>query len=362
MNLPELKDRVLLNIIEHGAGIVLNEVYNIAESPNDLLHWPKEKWLHYFSLQKVNRVFKLMLECRIDDEVEYILENNIGVVSIDDDSYPNQLREIYNPPLLLYYLGNLPPNDAVHISIVGARDCTLAGRCNAEEIGEFLADQGVSVVSGLARGIDSSAHKGAIKSENGLTIAIIASGIAEFLKPKLYDFHQQIVSRGAIVSEFPVKSAAFKKNFPLRNRIITGLSIATVIVEAKERSGSMISARLANEQGREVFALPGPINSEMSSGTNSLIRSGAILVSKPSDILADLNLAWSEKEIDSMTLDEEYLLSHLTKSPKVMDDIIYKSQKPLSWILKILDSLEQKKAIQRVPGNQIIKTIDSSKI
>lgn len=358
MNLAELKDRVLLNLIEHKAGIVLNEVYEVSESPRDLLNWPKEKWLHYFSLQKVNRIFKVILESRIDDEVEYILENNIGVLSIDDESYPHQLKEIYNPPLLLFYVGNLPPYDAVHIAVVGARDCTLAGRCNAEEIGQFLANQGVSVVSGLARGIDSSAHKGAIKSDNGLTIAVIASGIAEFLKPKLYDFHQQLISRGAIVSEFPVKSTAYKKNFPLRNRIITGLCLATVIVEAKERSGSMISARLATEQGREVFALPGPINSEMSSGTNSLIRSGAILVSKPSDILTDLNLAWDEKEEESLTIDEEYLLSHLTKSPKVMDDIIYKSQRPLPWVLKILDILEKKGAIKRVPGNQIIKTIE----
>ncbi|MCJ8346224.1 DNA-processing protein DprA [bacterium] len=358
MKISELKNRVLLNAIEHKAGVVLTEAYQIASNIDELLRWPKEKWLHYFGVQKVNRIFKVMLELRVDDEVEYILENNIGVISIEDEAYPNQLKEIYNPPLLLFYLGSLPPNDAVHIAIVGARDCTLAGRCNAEEIGRFLADQGVSVVSGLARGIDSSAHKGALASENGLTIAVIASGIGEFIKPKLYDFHQQILNKGVIISEFPVKSAAFKKNFPLRNRIITGLCLATVLIEAKERSGSMISARLAIEQGREVFALPGPINSEMSSGTNSLIRSGAILVSKPSDILLDLNLPWQDKTFDEMTIEEEYLLSYLTKSPKVMDDIIYKSQKPLSWILKVLDSLEKKEMIQKVPGNQIIRLVD----
>ncbi|PCJ20300.1 MAG: DNA-protecting protein DprA [Candidatus Cloacimonadota bacterium] len=358
MNIIELKDRILLNFIEHKVGLVLSEVYEIAGSPTELINWPKEKWLRYFSVQKVNRVFKTILESRIDDEIEYILENNIGVISIDDEIYPNQLKEIYNPPLLLFYLGNLPPNDAVHIAIVGARDSTLAGRCNAEEIGKFLADQGVSVVSGLARGIDSSAHKGALKSENGLTIAVIASGIGEFIKPKLYSFHQEIINKGAIISEFPVKSAAYKKNFPLRNRIITGLCLATIIVEAKERSGSMISARLAAEQGREVFALPGPINSEMSSGTNSLIRTGATLVSKPSDILSDLNLSWQEKEVDELTIEEDYLLPYLTKSPKVIDDIIYKSQRPLSWVLKVLDSLEKKEIIKKVPGNQIIKLID----
>ena len=191
----------------------------------------------------------------------------------------------------------------------------------------------------------------------GFAVGVIASGLGEYLKPKLLDLYSKVMGNGLILSEFPIHSNATKRNFPMRNRIITGISIATIIVEARIRSGSMVSARLALEQGREVFAVPGPMHSELSAGPNSLIRTGANLVSCWEDILEDLNIPYNNQPQPDLPEEDINFLNYLSSVPTSLDDLLYKSQRPLNWVLKKILELEAKGYLRRHPGDKVSKLV-----
>jgi DNA processing protein len=353
MNLEKLHAYLKLNAVEHWAGAVLHSIYENGYEVEEIAAFSRNKWEEFFSKRKCDRIFRTLLEFRVEEELEYALENGIGILPMEDPDYPELLKEIFNPPRVLFYLGKLPPRGTLHLSVVGARDASVAGKCNAEDLGMFLASQGISVVSGFARGIDRAVHRGCMQ-RGGYVTGIIGSGIAEFVKPALQDFYVRALRNGVMFSEFPVKFPVFKRNYPLRNRIITGMSLGTVIVEAKIRSGSMVSARHALEQGREVFAIPGPINSETAQGPNSLIRSGAVLVSRFEDIVLDLGLPLKPApETQPLTPEEEEILELLTKSPRPVDDLVYNLQKPLAKLSPLLLSLERKQRVARLPGDMI---------
>ena len=228
---------------------------------------------------------------RIDlkKELGLIKRHNIKIISFLDKGYPKNLKNIYNPPMVLYVLGDVLPQDDVAIAIVGSRLASFYGIQQAERFGFELASRGVTVTSGLARGIDSSAHRGALKA-GGRTLAILGSGILNIYPKEHRGLAEEISKNGAVISEFPMMAIPEKRNFPKRNRIISGLSLGVVVVEAAQRSGALITSDIAIEEGREVFAVPGKVDSITSRGTNGLIKQGAKLAETVDDILEELDL------------------------------------------------------------------------
>ena len=219
----------------------------------------------------------------VGQELELIEAHNCHLVAISDSAYPLLLKEIADPPPLLYVRGDLGEPDAPSITIVGTRSPTNYGKTISRQLSQQLAENGVTVVSGFARGIDTCAHQGALQA-NGRTIAVLGNGLSQIYPDENRDLADEIVESGALISEFPMSVPPFPKNFPRRNRLVSGMSSGTVVVEASVRSGSLITARHAAEQGREVFAVPGQIFSKQSTGSHQLINQGAKLINAIEDI------------------------------------------------------------------------------
>ncbi|MBI2327678.1 DNA-protecting protein DprA [Candidatus Curtissbacteria bacterium] len=237
---------------------------------------------------------------RVDPKVylDTVYERQIKVVSLLDRTYPANLRSISDAPAVLYYKGSLLSQDDLAIAVVGSRNATIYGRQVTEKLVSSLVMSGLVIVSGLARGIDSIAHWAALEA-GGRTIAVLGNGVDMIYPPENKQLADKIVQNGAIVSEFPLGFPSVPANFPARNRIISGLSLAVLVCEAAIDSGSLITAGQAAEQGREVFAAPGPITSKMSEGTNSLIKEGVHPVTEASDILQVLDIARKKLQIES---------------------------------------------------------------
>lgn len=226
-------------------------------------------------------------EARERDE---LARRGLGWVCPEDEAWPVPLRTIEDPPLVLYHEGRLEGLPEPFVAVVGSRRSTPYGRQMAARVGRGLADSGATVVSGLARGIDGAAHGGALEGTDGATVAVLGCGLDQTYPPEHVDLRRRLVERGAVVAELPLGAPPLARHFPLRNRLIAGLCRATVVVEAGERSGSLITARLAAEQGREVLAVPGDVGRPGSRGTNALLQAGAGLVCGPEDVLSQLGL------------------------------------------------------------------------
>ncbi len=262
--------------------------------------------------ETIDSLLKREFESKADEELAQVKELGGDILVLDDGSYPNLLREIADPPITLYVRGHWQECfDQPCIALIGSRKCSTYGLNAAEMLSRDLASRGITVVSGLARGIDTAAHRGAIAG-GGRTIAVLGTGIDSVYpkeNTKLVD--EIIASGGAVVSQFPLRTPPLSANFPFRNRIISGLSYGVVLIEATERSGSLITARLATEQDREVMAVPGNITSRTSIGTNFLIKSGAKLVQQWQDIVAEL-----PSELSALILPPKIERSATSEIPK----------------------------------------------
>jgi DNA processing protein len=298
----------------------------------------------------------------------------IRKITIDGPEYPNRLKNIHKPPAQLYINGTLEPRDEMAVALVGSRRASIYGLEMAEKLGYELALRGVTVVSGMAIGIDTAAHRGAIKAK-GRTIAVMGSGHGDIYPPQNKKLYDQIAASGAVITEYADEEKPLSFHFPQRNRIISGLSLGVVVVEATKDSGALITANLAAEQGREVFAVPGKISSTTSSGTNSLIRDGAKLIQSVDDIIGELSLrelkevSPDEKEAldgkvrrmtkgyiyNSLTDDERRIYKTLSDEPMHIDDVIDKAGLDSSKASRILLDLQLKKLIQEVPGKQYLR-------
>ncbi|RKD34423.1 DNA-processing protein DprA [Thermohalobacter berrensis] len=286
-----------------------------------------------------------------------IYNTGIDVLCINDINYPDRLKEIYNPPKVLYVKGSLKVNDKLAIAIVGSRKATPYGKWASEKFAKELAKMDVTIISGMAVGIDTKAHEGALKA-NGRTIAVLGSGV-DVIYPKsnkvLYD---KIQENGAIISEYFPGTKPFPGNFPKRNRIISGLAIGIVIIEASEKSGSLITANHALEQGKEVFALPGNINSIYSRGTNLLIKDGAKVLTEVEDIFDEIKqLKEKSKKIknqkinlDNLSEDEAKIVKCIYEYPMHCDKISYHTGIEISKVNSILTILEMKGIAKQLPG------------
>jgi len=294
----------------------------------------------------------------------------IGILLEGDEGYPGLLARIPDPPHLLFVRGALLPCDALAVAVVGARHATAYGLRVAEQLGEGLSRAGYTVVSGLARGIDAAAHKGALAA-GGRTIAVLGSGVLNIYPPEHDHLAAQIAEHGAVISEAPPLLPPFPGAFPQRNRIVAGLSLGTVVVQASDRSGALITARLALEQGREVFAVPGPIDCRLSQGCHDLIRDGATLVGRADDILEELGPLFetavssagrSVQHPAELKLDEteRRVLDGVgpagNSTPTNIDDIVAACGLETSRVLATLSVLEMRRLVRRVPGNRVQRT------
>mgnify|MGYP001290722645 CR=1 FL=1 len=299
-------------------------------------------------------------------ELKAIEREHVDVRSVLDQTYPARLRMIADPPPLLYITGTLTEQDELAVAIVGARRATAAGRAMTEELSRDLAGAGMTVVSGLARGVDAAAHRGALAAQ-GRTIAVLGCGIDRTYPPEHERLRRQIEEQGAIISEVPMGAPPHSHHFPRRNRIISGLSMGVVVTEAAVGSGSLITARLAIEQGREVFAVPGFVKEDTSRGTNALLKEGAALVERAQDvidaILPQLEPALrlrlqpaQEKREQSRQLSKEEQRVHdaLSYEPRTVDDVIASTGLSVSSVMASLLSLELNQRIKQLPGQRYI--------
>ncbi|MCA9066605.1 MAG: DNA-processing protein DprA [Planctomycetaceae bacterium] len=292
-------------------------------------------------------------------------EKNIRLLMPESDCWPERLTEICDPPGVLYLRGALLPADELAVAVVGSRRCTTYGRRQAERIGASLARAGLTVISGLARGVDSAAHRGALNA-GGRTIAVLASGVRDIYPPENADLAEQITHQGALLSEQPLDQAPRPGLFPQRNRIVSGMCLGVVVVEATRRSGALYTARHAMEQGREVFAVPGPVDSMASDGCHELIRDGVTLVRNVDDILKGLgplptpasmahNIVVHNPREMALNAIETEILNLISTSPIPVDHILRTTQLDPSRVLATLTVLEMRRFIRRLPGNQLVR-------
>lgn len=297
---------------------------------------------------------------RVEKELRSAEKIGARIVTWEDEEYPSNLKNIYDPPPLLYMLGSLLPQDQVAVAVVGSRNPTTYGRAAAERISMGLSGRGVTVVSGLARGVDSCAHRGAL-SAGGRTIGVLGCGIDITYPPENRELFHRVAAQGAVLSEFPVGTPPDSDHFPIRNRIISGLSLGVAVVEATLRSGSLITARFALDQNRDVYAVPGNVDSARSEGTNRLIKEGAKLVTRAEDILEEIlphqEAAPQEAPRQPQLSEEETrVFSVLSRDPIHIDEVIAKSTLTSAKVSAILLSLELAGHIQQCPGMRFAKT------
>ncbi len=286
--------------------------------------------------------------------MENISSQNIRVMTWEDSDYPRRLKEINQAPPLLYIKGAINVEDDWAVAVVGTRRVTPYGRQVAVEIARFLAQNGVTVVSGLARGVDAIAHQTALQN-NGRTIAVLGSGVDVIYPPEHRRLAAEIAQQGALVSDYPVGTQPDGVNFPPRNRIISGLSLATVVVEAGEKSGALITAEFAVEQGRDVFAVPGSILTPQSEGTNRLIEQGARPLLKMSEILESLKLEQipekqAARKSNPLNPTEKNLLDHLSQEPVHMDELCTLTGLSIQDVSATLTMMELKGLVSQVGG------------
>ncbi len=308
-------------------------------------------------------------------ELDDIETHQVQIITWDDREYPEHLNSIFDPPPVLYVKGTLCQQQELLIAVVGCRKASTYGRTMAGKLSTEFAMKGVTVVSGMARGIDSAAHVGSLKA-GGRTIAVLGCGVNVIYPPENKRLYHEIVEKGAVISEFPIHAKPDRFNFPARNRIISGMTLGTVIVEAGHRSGALITADMALEQGREVFAVPGNVTSGTSAGTNHLIKQGAYLIEHAEDVLSALSLEIS-REIKGaqpefafndptaappahkpdLTQEEQHLFDIIPpEQPIHIDDITVRSELPSGKVSAMLMMLEMKNVIRQLSGKMFVRT------
>ena len=315
---------------------------------------------------KIAQAIAAVTSEQVDEELAEAQKHGVEILPLEDEAYPAALKNIYDPPPVLYVRGRLAATDALAMALVGARHCTHYGLEQAERFGQLLGRAGFTVVSGGARGIDAAAHRGALVA-GGRTVAVMGCGLSRTYPPENDKLFEQIVAdgRGALVSELPMKTAVLGGNFPTRNRIISGLALGVLVVEAARRSGSLITARESAEQGRVVFAVPGRVDSPLSQGANELIRNGCILVQNLEDILEHLGevgakLAPEELPIEQvipkgMNETEGALFAALKDGPLSLDELVRATGVGSGPAASAMTMLVLKGAVAQQPGSIFVR-------
>ncbi len=363
----DLLDALRLNLISGIGPRMQQTLLEVFETPAGVLSAPRDQLLQ---VPKIGAKLAdaILAAGKSDDaqrELDRCGENGFHLIPRGTPLYPSLLEEICDPPVILYSRGQLVSRDGLAVAIVGSRRCTIYGRQQTEKIAGGLARAGITIVSGLARGIDAVAHRAALEA-GGRTIAVAATGLATVYPPEHAELATDIAGSGAVITECPLDQAPVAGLFPQRNRIISGMSLGVIVIEANRNSGALYTCRHAMEQGREVMAVPGRIDSLASEGCHDLIRDGVTLIRHVDDVLealgplmepitaADSGEVRSPREL-TLTDQEREILNLVTDEPQHLDQILRESQIASSRAMATLTVLEVKRMIRRLPGNHFVR-------
>ena len=358
---------IALNLIEHLGPVRLRQLLAFFGDPISILRASAHQ------LQRVHGIGPDVAEAiaawettvDLPGELRRIEEFGCRILCMEDDEYPPMLREIYDPPIVLYLKGSLKPADRNALAIVGSRQTTAYGNEIARRFAYQLAYTGVTVVSGGARGIDTSAHQGALAA-GGRTVAVLGTGINLVFPPENRELFERIAATGAVMTQFPFNRPADKQSFPIRNRIVAGMTLGTIVVEANLTSGAMITANFAVDYGRQVFAVPGRIDSPRSKGCHDLIKKGAKLCEGLDDVLPEFEYLFPPPNRPAasgagsgpalaLSEGEEAVVKALEAGELEADEIVRESGLPASAVNVALFSLELKRLIRQLPGRRFVR-------
>jgi len=355
-------DILLLSSIKGLNFPIIKDIVNSHSSLHDLENsFNTNLFLSKFNQEEMFTGTLALAKEKADEQAEICEKSGYSIISFWGDEYPELLRDIQYPPLLLFVRGNLDRSDAISVSIVGTRKCTHYGKLITEKYASYFAENGIIVTSGLAYGIDTMAHQSTMKAK-GKTYAVIASGV-DCINPADSEKNAKMIvdSGGAIISEYKCGTQALIPYFPQRNRIISGISRATVIVESGEKGGALITARFAFDQQREVFAVPGNINSLRSEGTNYLIRKNVAQITlMPEDVLSEIGITTSSSSRISqqklfLSPEDQELFDLIDSEPIHIDELAFKANIETSTVLVKLLDWEFKNVVRQLPGKYYIK-------
>ncbi len=356
-----LEALVALNMLPKIGPVRVRRLLEAFGEPAAVLAAPKDRLLRVEGIGAETAKILCSWQDHADpaNEIREAAERDIAIVCQDDEGYPSPLRDAYDPPLLLYVWGKIEPRDRHAIGVVGSRRATHYGMQATKKLSYQLAQAGFSIISGLARGIDTAAHEAAIAA-SGRTIAVIGSGLGKLYPPENLALAEKIAAgNGAVVSEFPLHTAPDKQTFPMRNRIVAAWSRALLVVECPAWSGSLITANLASEYGKPVFAVPGPIDKPTCAGTNQLIRDGATLVADASHILDDLgelpfarkpSVSETASDIPELPAEEAAVYAVVTTDESPVDRITERCGLPAQVVAATLMKLEMRRLVRAFPG------------
>ena len=341
--------------------VIYKTLINHFKSPEKIFNASFEelKNIEGVNAKAVDAIINFQPADEIDREIDAIVSKDIDIVTFNSPAYPENLKNIYDPPPFLYVKGRILKEDKNAVAVVGSRNASDYGIKVTQEISRNLASLGITIVSGMARGIDSAAHMAAIRG-GGRTIAVLGSGIDVIYPPENRRLYDTIIENGAVVSEYQLGTKPNSYNFPPRNRIISGISLGVLVSEASPKSGSLITARLALDQGRDVYAVPGNVYSYKAKGTHSLLKSGAKLVDDARDIVEELNIdihPVKEDEAVSCELspDLQKIYDILQDEPAHIDNIISKTGFSSSRISAMLLELELDGILKQMPGKMFAR-------
>ena len=360
--MTRLEALVALNMAGSIGSVRLNKLLEYFENPQEIFNASQDKLMSVSGIgENVSSRIHSFKSKDLENELKLAQKLALKIITFEDANYPDNLKNIPGAPIVLYVKGDIKREDNLAVGIVGSRQATFYGLSAAARFAAELTAAGFTIVSGLARGIDTCAHRAALGA-GGRTLAVIGSGLNNIYPPENREFTEEISRSGAVISEFPLNEKPLKENFPRRNRIISGLSLGLLVAEAAKNSGALITADFALEQGREVFAFPGKIDSVSSSGTNELIKQGAKLVTQVTDILEELApaLTPSPKEGTGVKLGlsdekENRLYELITPQAIPLDELIERTNMNVSEISGALLSLQVRKLIKQLPGKQFAR-------
>ncbi|MDD5561056.1 MAG: DNA-processing protein DprA [Candidatus Omnitrophica bacterium] len=359
----DFESLVSLNLIPQIGSVCLERLLGYFNKPQDIFK-ASRKSLEGAVGAKISERIVAFDTRNLDNDLGQAKKAGVEIVTLFDAGYPQSLKQIPGLPIVLYVSGRITEADNLSLGIVGSRRASFYGLSSAERFAAELASNNLTVVSGMARGVDTYAHRGALKVR-GRTIAVMGSGFNHIYPPENRGLAAEIAESGAVISEFPMDAKPLAQNFPRRNRLISGLSLGVLVTEAARNSGALITVDFALEQGREVFALPGRIDSCGSMGTNEMLKQGAKLVTSSQDILEELGLdpsrngdqsAPAEKENILCAKEEDMLYNCINRKAVAIDDLIEKTSLESGKVSELILKLQFKKLIRELPGKQFIRS------
>jgi len=359
---------LVLNLLPQVGPVRVRKLLQVFGTPERILSAKVTDLLQIegFGLSQAENIAGWEAQVDLAGDLKKISDRGLTLLTQEDELYPPLLRTIHNPPLVLTVWGELTKRDHNALGVVGSRHATHYGMSTTKKLSFQIAYAGYTVISGLARGIDTAAHEAALAAK-GRTVAVIGSGMGQLYPPENMALAERISQNGAVISEYPVDRIADKQTFPYRNRIVAGWGCGLIVVEAPLRSGSLITAQQANEQGRTVYAVPGPIDKPTSAGCNRLIQQGAKLIMDGADVLDDLQTLFPTAPVApkteqprpaaNLTLEEEILYKAISTDEAHINDITSASGLTPATVSSTLMRLEMKRLIRALPGKRYVRMV-----